>query len=305
MINIINNVKKTQDEYISEVSQKNKNVIVLGKYVNARTKILHACKICGNKWNAMPDSILRGSGCKKCASKKLSEDRLMNEELFIEQIEKVNPGIKIIGKYVGKQKRIKCQCKKCAYIWSPNANSISRETGCHVWDNEKIGESNRKSHKCFVEELNKVNKNILILSEYLNSYDKVKCKCKIDGYEWYARPYNLLSGRGCPMCSNNAHYTTERFVDKIEHINPHIKIIGEYKTAKEKISCKCKICDFMWDSSPNSLLNGTGCPKCSHHITLSYNDFLNGLNNVNPNIIVSGKYIKMSTNIHRTCTLDA
>lgn len=46
------------------------------------------------------------------------------------------------------------------------------------------------------------NPNIEILSEYVNSSTKIHCRCKIDGYEWYALPCNLLKGNGCPVCGN-------------------------------------------------------------------------------------------------------
>ena len=29
---------------------------------------------------------------------------------------------------------------------------------------------------------------------------KIKCKCKLDGYEWEARPFDLLRKHGCPNC---------------------------------------------------------------------------------------------------------
>jgi len=29
---------------------------------------------------------------------------------------------------------------------------------------------------------------------------KIKCRCKVDGFEWKVTPGNLLSGKGCPKC---------------------------------------------------------------------------------------------------------
>lgn len=60
------------------------------------------------------------------------------------------------------------------------------------------------THEEFLDKFYKVNThahNIELLEDYTGYSDKIKCKCKIDGYEWGARPYTLLNGHGCPKCS--------------------------------------------------------------------------------------------------------
>lgn len=61
--------RKTQEEYIAEVSMINPNVEVLGQYIDSNTKILHRCKIDGYEWNAYPTHILSGHGCPVCVNK--------------------------------------------------------------------------------------------------------------------------------------------------------------------------------------------------------------------------------------------
>lgn len=59
----------------------------------------------------------------------------------------------------------------------------------------------RKTHEEFmVDFLQNGNQNIIIVGEYINDKTKILVKCKIDGYEWYAYPSNLLRGKGCPVC---------------------------------------------------------------------------------------------------------
>lgn len=38
--------------------------------------------------------------------------------------------------------------------------------------------------------------------------------------------------------------THEEFVKSISGINPNILIIGKYTKARERIACKCKVCNF-------------------------------------------------------------
>ncbi len=59
---------KTHEQYVYEVSIINPDIEVVGKYKNARTKILHRCKKCNNEWDILPDGVLRGNGCVKCKS---------------------------------------------------------------------------------------------------------------------------------------------------------------------------------------------------------------------------------------------
>ena len=63
-------MRMTHSEYVTKVSEINQNIVVIGIYVNARTPILHRCKIDGHEWSTTPDHILRGQGCPKCNASK-------------------------------------------------------------------------------------------------------------------------------------------------------------------------------------------------------------------------------------------
>ena len=63
--------RKNTASFISEMKLKgNPNVVVDGEYVNAKTKTDVHCTVCGNRWQATPDKLLRGQGCPECARKK-------------------------------------------------------------------------------------------------------------------------------------------------------------------------------------------------------------------------------------------
>lgn len=119
---------------------------------------------------------------------------------------------------------------------------------------------------------------------------KVKCKCKIDGYEWSPRPNTLLHGHGCPKCAGKLIPTTEEFKEKLYQINPDIEIIGHYVMSLKKIQCKCKKCGHEWKATPNSLLQGAGCPKCK--TTKGEKRIAQYLDNLNIHYIYNKKYFK-------------
>ena len=62
--------KKTHEEYVAELAIKNPNVEVVGKYIDSNTKITHRCKTHDYYWEAFPNNVLRGYGCKKCQIEK-------------------------------------------------------------------------------------------------------------------------------------------------------------------------------------------------------------------------------------------
>lgn len=62
--------RKTHEEFINELSIKgNKNIIVIGKYIDDKTKILVQCRIDGYMWYARPGNLLQGGGCPLCNGK--------------------------------------------------------------------------------------------------------------------------------------------------------------------------------------------------------------------------------------------
>lgn len=59
-----------------------------------------------------------------------------------------------------------------------------------------------KTHNEFIDKLEKINPNILILSSFQDlTKTKIKCHCKVCGYEWKTLPHLLLKGHGCKICN--------------------------------------------------------------------------------------------------------
>ena len=58
--------KKSHEQYVKELADKNPNIKAIETYVNANTNIMHRCMICGYEWLARPSHLLHGSGCPSC-----------------------------------------------------------------------------------------------------------------------------------------------------------------------------------------------------------------------------------------------
>ena len=212
--------------------------------------------------------------------------------------------IEILGEYKGSHTKIKCKCKKDGYEWEIRPNDLLRGQGCPKCGIKSRVEKQSKTHEEFIKEIKEINNDIEILGEYKGSNKKIKCKCKKDGYEWEATPSNLLNGQGCPKCSGTIKKTTEEFKQELKKVNNDIEILGEYVSNKIKIKCKCKIDGYEWEARPNSLLNGTGCPKCAGNIQLTHEEFIIRMNKINDNIEILGEYVNSATKIKVRCKKD-
>lgn len=244
--------RKTHEKYIEEVFKINSNIEVIEKYNGANTKILHRCKIDGCEWMATPSKILIGRGCPRCAG----NERYGYEE-YIKRVFQKNPNIEVIGQYADAKTKILHKCKIDGYEWYAKPNNILSGKGC-----PRCAKKERYTHNDYVAKVKDANNNIKVVGRYINARTPILHLCKIDDYEWYAVPENILHGCGCPKCAGNIKYDHEEYVKKVSEINPDIEVVEMYIDALTPISHKCKIDGCEWKARPSAVLYGSGCPKC-------------------------------------------
>lgn len=102
--------------------------------------------------------------------------------------------------------------------------------------------------------------------------------------------------------------THEEFVEEMSEINSNIEFLSNYITANEKIKCKCKICNNIWDVKPSSLLNGIGCRVCgydrlSNKLRKSHEEFVEEMFHKNSNIKIIGMYKNSKTKVECLCKI--
>lgn len=61
------NVKKTKEQFITELQRVTDKLEIIGEYVNDKEGILTRCKSCSHEWKPKPGKLLLGRGCPKCA----------------------------------------------------------------------------------------------------------------------------------------------------------------------------------------------------------------------------------------------
>lgn len=244
--------RKTCEEFLKELEEINKNITTLEEYKCSLDPILCQCKKDGYKWKARPSDLLKGKGCPKCAGniKKTHEE-------FLKEMNDVDSNIIIKSRYTRATARVSCKCKIDGHEWDATANNLLRGYGCPV-----CGKTMKMTYNDFLARLNKVNNDIDIIGEYVDSQTPILCRCKIDGHKWYVTPTKLLSGSHCAKCIGNLKKTQQEFEDELFEINPNISILSEYINYDAHVLCKCKIDGNEWYATPNNLLSYRGCPKC-------------------------------------------
>ena len=61
---------KTHEKYIEELAIKNPTIEAIEKYADAKTKILHKCKLCGHEWKTVPyNTLYNNTKCPVCTHK--------------------------------------------------------------------------------------------------------------------------------------------------------------------------------------------------------------------------------------------
>lgn len=149
--------------------------------------------------------------------------------------------------------------------------------------------------------LSNTNPNIEVLStEYVNTFDKLKFKCKIDGHIWYSTWHNILSNNnGCPECKRNLfigesnprynqNLTDEEREKKRTLLGESYHVWRNSVFTRDKYTCQCCMSSisgtlnahhlngYNWDIENRvNIDNGvTLCEKChkEFHVLYGYGD---------------------------------
>ena len=95
----------------------------------------------------------------------------------------------------GSQERVWWICKKGHHYPAVIASRV-KGTGCA----KCLGRN--KTTEEFRDQLHKINPNIEVVGEYVNSRTQLLCRCTICNKEWLIRPNDLVNGHGCPACKS-------------------------------------------------------------------------------------------------------
>lgn len=189
---------KSHEEYIEELKNVNPKIILLEKYVDAKTPIMCKCLKHDVEWKIYPDSLLRGHGCYKCGNEKIGDKNKKSSEKYIEELKEINPKIIAIDTYVDANTPILHKCLIDGHKWYATPGNILYGTGC-----PKCAGNIKMTQDEYVNKVSLINPNIEVIGKYINAKTPILHRCKIDGNTWSTVSSVILSGCGCPKCKDS------------------------------------------------------------------------------------------------------
>lgn len=171
--------------------------LVSKEYVNNSTKLQYICPVHKDKGiqEMTFANFTRGRNCPYC-SKRIKR----THEEYVVDLKKANPNIEPLEAYSGLKVKILHKCKICGYEWKaiPD-NFLHNKEGCPKCSKKQY----KRTQEEFQQDIYDINPNIEVLGTFTKVATKIKFKCKNCGHIWFAKPNNILNGRGCPKCKES------------------------------------------------------------------------------------------------------
>lgn len=224
--------KKTTEEFIEEAIKIHGDKYDYSKveYTNNKTKVCIICSEHGEFWQ-IPNTHLKGGGCKKCGRIVVAEKLSGEKEFFKKAKEKYGDKFDYSNvNYVNTFTNVEIICKKHGkFLISPHEH-LRGNGGCLECKKEKVGNFFRNTREKFIEKARKVHGDKYDYSEvvYKKAHERVCIICPKHGvFEQIANCH--LNGEGCPKCK----------VSKLE------KDIMDFLSEKG-INFRYDVRDFKW-----------------------------------------------------------
>lgn len=273
--------KKTNNQFLQELSIKNPNLIALEEYKTNNSKIKLKCKICNNEFEAKPVHLLsknNPTGCPKCSKKRMALKQSFSKEQWCDRIKEISNNEYEIYEFPinfkNVQDKVKFIHKIDNHIFEMTlGNFIYGNQRCplHRYDNCKLFES--KNHEYFI---NRIKNECFDYNEYtfLEQFKGSNVKVKVRhncGHEYEVSPNKFLNNRRCPICSKPQNSKGMKKIKKyLEDNNIQYEIEKKFNDCKNPEGTRYLYFD-IWIKSLNLLIEFDG----------EYHDQINGRNNKN------------------------
>jgi len=284
-----NTKKLNSNEFIENVLKVHgdKYDYSLVDYKNSIIKVKIICKKHGI-FEQSPKSHLSGSGCPMC----FGRDKKINEiiDLFNEK-HNFKYDYSLL-EYKNNNDKLKITCPTHG-IFEQSFTTHIKGHGCPSCTNNK-----KLNTVEFIEKAINVhgNKYDYSLVDYKNRNSKVKIICKEHGI-FEQSPGSHIIGSGCPKCKIlnfiiKKTKTREKFISEATLVHGSIYNYSDvnYVGCKEYVNI---ICDKHgeYKQTPDSHLQGVGCPKCSLKYDKGENNIRDFLKEINIEFIANNKTI--------------
>lgn len=217
----INNLKEQRKFSYNEVKlyiENNSKCKLLSKnYENYKSKIKLLCE-CGNEFITTFASFKTRNKrqCNNCGNILRKKHQTKTHDQFSKEVyEQVGYEYSIKSEYKGNKNKIKLKHNICGHEYLVQPSSFLSGVRC-----PKCNGGISKTHKEFVEEVNRISNNeYIVVDEYKNSMTPIKMLHKNCGHIWLVYPSNFTSGSRCPKCNQSkGEKTIEKYLKRNDYI---------------------------------------------------------------------------------------
>lgn len=124
------NRRVSKDEFIKLLRKKHPGIRCL-RYEANHAKATFQCEGHKTQWTTSPYQLLGNKhGCPECA-KQYRRSNKKTHYSFVQELKKVNPDLKVVGRYEGSGVPIRVRCLSCSHVWHPRpGNLLHNKSGC-------------------------------------------------------------------------------------------------------------------------------------------------------------------------------
>lgn len=224
-------------------------------YVNKRTKLLWKCAK-GHQWEAIPDSVNRGSWCPVCAG---------GAELTIKDMHEAarkSGGKCLSGRYVNNKTNLLWGCAE-GHQWEAPPQNIRRGTWCAICS----GVSKRTIDE--MQQIATERGGKCLSNTYVNNTTKLSWECD-KGHQWEATPHDIKGTSWCPTCYGVFRLSLAD-MKKLARKNKGKCLSLDYINSSTKLLWECSK-GHQWRATPNTINKGSWCPTCAGRPSLTIED---------------------------------
>lgn len=297
--------RMSKDDFLKALALVEPNLELISEYIKSSDQMTFLCKVCGTKSIKPGSNVLRGKGaCKECYRRAKFRD----PEDFKKEFDSIYNGDCVLNEpYVSSSDKISVHCNIHNVDWSMLPNNILKGKGCPKCSKERIVKAITLPEDIFLSRLkNAFDGKIILNQQYTKSKSPMQFTCLKCNHIWTQNGDEVLHLQDCPRCSG--HYKTyDERISEIEN-NGNVIVLGEYVNAHTHLLVRCKTCGHEWMGNPNSLQQGHGCKLCGYKKTgefqqKTHEQFVSQMSIINPDVIISGKYIAAQDHVECTCKL--
>lgn len=191
-------LRKTHEEFQKEFDEVyQREYKLLGKYINAYTKIAVEHIVCGHKYKAFPVALRRGDICPVCSPKHKKDT-----EEFIKMIyELAGDEYKVLGEYTGALKPVLIKHVECGNEYDAYYNNFKAGARCPICSMWERASKRAFTHEEFINKIHELTgSDYEVLGKYKNKRTKIKMKHIECGSEFDMRAGDFMYGTRCPKC---------------------------------------------------------------------------------------------------------